>query len=44
MTVIDTLRNKYYQWFKAFYLTGYQWSQGRRKKKWEAKHNDKEMK
>jgi hypothetical protein len=44
MTIIDTLRTKYFQWFKAFYLTGYQWSQTRRKKQWEAKHNDKEMK
>jgi hypothetical protein len=44
MTFYDKLRTFYFQWFKTFYLTGYQWSQTKRKKQWEAKHNDKEMK
>lgn len=44
MTMMDKLRGFTFQWFKVFYLTGYQWSQDKRKKRWEAKHDDKEMK
>jgi hypothetical protein len=44
MTVMDFLVEKLWSRIKLGYLIGFYWSQDKRKKRWEVKHNDKEMK
>jgi hypothetical protein len=42
MSFFDTLRTKYFQWFKAFYLAGYHWSMKKRMKRLDKKHEERE--